>query len=535
MHHHHLLSIKELEENRSQSLKNMFKPTIMLNAGTVLEALAQGYVNIVLHGHEHFRMYARYGTLYGQQSDAIVLGAGSITGNHSTKGCDVGRASFNSIELLADRSVQVPEIVNTINEGRHEWCAANPPIQILDGRAIRRARFCRRTKPISQPTSKLMTCVEFQADRTVDTTVSLTDWVLSRGRWATVTSNNSGIPSAADVTFEWLQGPPTEFTSKQFVVDTSQMHTYVLDVQLPRDAPNFARRITARYKWLGGAVLTKGDLDYFDPVAHGEFRNRGQEFWFVRGRKSELVSRSLLVRLPHPFAPKPQQVEVHYREPEGVFKPFPELTASVQHHSLGVFSLEIPYPRPGYGYALAWPVRDDPPVGVAVERFRRIASNEEAARRLLEAFAGVLTRSSVAGAVTLGLYIPKDSTSLRRTAEVRRGLDHAKGEVPPNLSLRNGNTLTRHAWWGQTQYALPGAGDSGFAPGELAIIMIPIRQFGNESEVTYGLLRVGVYTDGRLNDRSFIESLKKRDEREVFADGIPMVLNRVAELDENKP
>jgi hypothetical protein len=49
------------------------------------------------------------------------------------------------------------------------------------------------------------------------------------------------------------------------------------------------------------------------------------------------------------------------------------------------------------------------------------------------------------------------------------------------------------------------------------------------------LLRVGVYTDGRLNDRSFIESLKKRDEREVFADGIPMVLNRVAELDENKP
>jgi hypothetical protein len=58
----------------------MFKPTIMLNAGTVHEALAQGYVNIVLHGHEHFRMYARYGTLYGQQSDAIVLGAGSITG-----------------------------------------------------------------------------------------------------------------------------------------------------------------------------------------------------------------------------------------------------------------------------------------------------------------------------------------------------------------------------------------------------------------------------------------------------------------------
>ena len=76
MHHHHLLSIKELEDSRQQ-LKSLFKPTIMLNAGTVLEALAESSVNIVLHGHEHFRMFARYGTISGRQNDTVIVGAGS--------------------------------------------------------------------------------------------------------------------------------------------------------------------------------------------------------------------------------------------------------------------------------------------------------------------------------------------------------------------------------------------------------------------------------------------------------------------------
>jgi 3',5'-cyclic AMP phosphodiesterase CpdA len=68
MHHHHLLSIWELEKSRQQ-LRDMFKPTIMVNAGTMLEALTRGHVNIVLHGHEHHKAYARYGTVQGQQGE----------------------------------------------------------------------------------------------------------------------------------------------------------------------------------------------------------------------------------------------------------------------------------------------------------------------------------------------------------------------------------------------------------------------------------------------------------------------------------
>jgi hypothetical protein len=205
MHHHHLLSIKELEDSR-QRLRNLLKPTIMLNAGTVLEALARGHVNIVLHGHEHFRMFARYGTLSGQQNDTVIVGAGSVTGNDSTEGCNIHRASFNVIELRADRSVHVQVMVN---DGL-QWKPTDPPMQLLDARAIRRARFYRRANPVSPPTSRIVKCVEFHADRTVDVTQSWTDWSCS-GRWATTTTNSSGFPSTAQVKFEWPQGGVTEF------------------------------------------------------------------------------------------------------------------------------------------------------------------------------------------------------------------------------------------------------------------------------------------------------------------------------------
>ena len=527
MHHHHLLSIKELEENR-QKLKNIFKPTIMLNAGTVLEALAQGYVNVVLHGHEHCRMFARYGTLYGQQNDTIILGAGSVTGNDSKKGCDVSRASFNLIELLPDRTVQVKEIAK--KEGS-DWQPSSDPVRILDGHAVRRARFYRRMKSALPPTRKIVNCVEFNADRTVDLTLSLSNWELPKGRWSRWTSNNSGIPSAAHVAFEWTDGTYTEFPAQPFVYDDSGMHRYRIDIQLDPNAPVLARRITTRYQWLGGAVLTKSDLAYFDPAALGDFRSRGYEFWYAGGQ-TELQSTSLLVRLPRFFAPRPEEVKVFCKRLEGVFELIPELDTSVQHHALGVFSLEIPYPRTEYAYALAWPIRDDPPPSTALDRFRRIASETEKAEQLLKAYAGVLGRSSVAGAVTLGLYIPSagNSAVLTRTGELHRGLDGSKGEVPASLSLRNDNTLARHAWWGKIQYTLARTGDSGFTPGERAIIMIPIRQFGHEDEVTWGLIRIGVYSDGRLSDALLFKSLMKPQELEVFTDGIPMVLHSAAQM-----
>ena len=76
LQHHHLLPIMELESD-AQRLGGLFSPTIMLNAGTVLESLAKANVNIVLHGHEHHGAAARYGALKESQSELVVVGAAS--------------------------------------------------------------------------------------------------------------------------------------------------------------------------------------------------------------------------------------------------------------------------------------------------------------------------------------------------------------------------------------------------------------------------------------------------------------------------
>jgi hypothetical protein len=282
--------------------------------------------------------------------------------------------------LRPDRSVHVQVITN---KDAVRWSATGAPVQLLDGPAIRRARFYRRANPTSPPSSKIVASVEFHADRTVEVTQSWTDWVLTAGRWATTTTNSSGIPSGARLKIEWPQGEPTELSEQQFVLDANQIRAYRIDWQLRGAVPSLARRIVVQYKWLGGAVLTKNDLAYFDRATAGEFRSRGFEFWGIHSH-DELHSMSLLVRLPPLFAPKPEDVAVYYKPPGGSgggIDPIKELTASVQHHALGVFSLQIPYPRLHYCYYLAWPIADDLPSSAAAERFRNAASTNARASK----------------------------------------------------------------------------------------------------------------------------------------------------------
>jgi len=58
--HHHLFSMRQLEMNRSGRWKDLFNVTCMVNSGSVLEALAQAQVDLVLHGHEHEHNRAGY-------------------------------------------------------------------------------------------------------------------------------------------------------------------------------------------------------------------------------------------------------------------------------------------------------------------------------------------------------------------------------------------------------------------------------------------------------------------------------------------
>jgi hypothetical protein len=108
-----------------------------------------------------------------------------------------------------------------------------------------------------------------------------------------------------------------------------------------------------------------------------------------------------------------------------------------------------------------------------------------------------------------------------RTAELRRGLASSEGEVPGSLSVCSDNTLNRHAFWGKIQLLLEDGADPGFMRGERAVIMVPIRQFGRESEASWGLIRIAMYTE---SDAARLAALRDPAELAVFADGVPMVL-----------
>jgi len=103
--HHHLLSVRALEEARQGHLASLAEVTTLVNAGSVLESFSANQVSLVLHGHEHMFNCAWYTSASPNNSASCVVGADSITGNDSLEGCSIDRAGYNFIELNDDGSV----------------------------------------------------------------------------------------------------------------------------------------------------------------------------------------------------------------------------------------------------------------------------------------------------------------------------------------------------------------------------------------------------------------------------------------------
>lgn len=105
--HHHLLAVRALEEARQNRLESLADVTTLVNAGSVLESFSVAQVSLVLHGHEHAFNCARYTSSSPNSADTWVLGADSITGNDSLKGCSIDRAGYNLITLDEDGAVTI--------------------------------------------------------------------------------------------------------------------------------------------------------------------------------------------------------------------------------------------------------------------------------------------------------------------------------------------------------------------------------------------------------------------------------------------
>lgn len=138
--HHHLLPLPACEAE-TQSFSDLFKLTSAVNPGKILESLAASYVDLVLHGHEHRRNVASYGSYRIDSNQIVVVAAASATGAETLQGCNSARASFNVLELRPDRSVWMNEARGP--SGDHSGWSASASIQILDSTTLRHNRFLR--------------------------------------------------------------------------------------------------------------------------------------------------------------------------------------------------------------------------------------------------------------------------------------------------------------------------------------------------------------------------------------------------------
>lgn len=513
LHHHHLLPIMALE-NEKQRAGDLISATIMLNAGTMLETLAQYHVNLVLHGHEHHHSIAKYGTMKGLQSEVVVVGAGSVTGNKTFHGCARDRASFNLIELHADRSIVLKEVRHEPVQG---WLIKEESKTLLMGPdGFRRSRFLHRVRTArAETTSTIRKYVEFHRNRNVTITQTLTDRRLESGTYTGITYNSSGWPYYIHLEFHHKDGSLEPFDKILPTRDRNSDHKYYYKASSKHKPANL-QKVECRVDWLAAGVLTTDDLQLLPRNARGLHRNRDREFAGIQALQmyGDLAAMSLLVKLPKGYEPKRDSIEVYFHTGEHNTNPVKseELTRRLEFHSPELFSLHVPYPTPNHHYTIAWKPVKPPPLDGRAKLFRRSFDDPKTGQLLLESFAVVCGKKPILEDASFGLYVPaKEDTTLIRAAKVIQH-DLPERDWPPDPLLLDGRSAyNRLAWWGQLQVGVPDPDDRADAPllrqGERAFALVPIKPIDGSLQ-PYCLVRIGVRVAESVSDDALKNALR---------------------------
>lgn len=499
--HHHVLPIPQLEINRGSSnagLKLLTNVTGLLNSGSLLNFLSTAHVDLVLHGHEHMRNQARFGSLEDGASNLVVLAAGSGTGAQTGGGFELSRVHFNVIELDQDRSVWLQEIGYT--DGG-TLGAVKERRQLLTSQDIRQSRFVRRNRLSTDgnetrgfPRSRLRKLVRFHEQRDIEIIETRTDWVLS-DVWTQVTRNSSGRLSPLFVECQWQNAPPTEYR-EEFFPKLDERDRFVGTVQFggPATAKK-VERVTSSWIWYGGGALTRADLDAMKATQSDPIRTKGREYAAVRAA-NELESLSIVVQLPHRYAPAMEDVEVQVEDPAkpGELTRFAELErASLDFCGRAIFELRVPFPMPHFVYYLTWPVcPNQPPASQERSQFGVIARKEVGP--LMALATACLSHRLSPARLRVDLYVP----SAEEDAILGR-VSKADMASPAAISRRPPRGLGRLAWWGTPVCAdredfgeVADDADKEFCDDERILVVVPVRGSSLDTTDTLGLLRVGV-------------------------------------------
>ncbi len=249
----------------------------------------------------------------------------------------------------------------------------------------------------------------------------------------------------------------------------------------------------------GGGLLTAEELA--EAKKHrplGPLRDDGFEF---------VVSRTLfpvayletVVTLPQEYSPvvKPEIIVGNPTagvtaddggENSGAGEPG-ELARRVTELAPGQFSFQIPYPRPGVDYQIAWkPVTEatlDENTGNAAPRAAFAEAAQKRGAALLAAFGGPLLSRQPKGRWSIGLYLHNPQTATFKPLAVQPlGMDQLPSPLqPPAYDLTTCPVALATAWWGQDamfrrpngENAEERAKQLGFLDDELGLICLPVR------------------------------------------------------------
>jgi predicted MPP superfamily phosphohydrolase len=484
--HHHPLPVRELEATRRGKLRDLARVTSLVNAGTLLEAVANANIDIILHGHEHMANWGRYGSLELGRGEVCILGAGSGTGNHSIDGCQISSVSFNVITLAVDRTVRA-----RIVSYKGDWHVKE--LSLFDAATVRRRRLLRRLAREGEVLhddlgTEITKSVRFTPERDITVDIEFTSWKADIGSRYEI-RNSTGFPVDPAVS---LHGEHGVISPDAVVAPTENPNEWVIRWDVPQ---SHARPVVTlqklSYVWRAGGLLEGSDLHAYKGHALGLLRgeDHGYEFASIRSRYRAVSRATLIVRLPSWAAP-PSGVEVRaydddytrHREEEL------ELMRRVRQLGPGHYVLAIPYPRTGWLYALAWHPK---PTSLSGLQLAFVSSAHALGARMLAAFREAL--SDIGAAWDLALYVPEDS-QLTLVAH-----DSPSGNEPMRHAPMQGDrSLLAQAGWGvfhKVHGSSAAAYQLGVSPTERVVWGLPVRSLLDPDQRVLGVVRVASRTE----------------------------------------
>jgi len=511
--HHHLLPIAALERS-AQTIGGLFSPTVLVNAGTVLEAMSSNNVNLVLHGHEHCRNVARFGVMgRPRASDVIVLGAGSATGADTKRGCDASRASFNLIELRADASVWVREV--RVVSG--QWTEQAQDTCLVTGRGVREGRVLRRKSIVQRPQARIDRHFTIEEFRDIEVRESRTNWPVRNGRLTFDADRPSGSPVLQQLKLDWEGGGAGMWIhgagegQASFVPWPGGGRGFVLDIQAA-DADRTAQRLELEYRWARSAVLSGTDIAQLANHQIDFFRHRGREAVSILVPEP-LEGITLAVTIPPAYTPASNAWTVFVGRPghgQETIEGNPELQAFVNVMPGGTAMLSVPFPLPDYRYYLSWPVRPAfaSDAGVTATRATAVRQGPAWTKTITDRITALVERRGFSAT----LYLPEFGSGTRVRFRVcgfsSVGREPGAAGVARPADIYQPRTEfdgMLGAWYGEACWAMTDPDEppdpAEMWPGEDTVLLLPAWHVAwTRGQEPWGIVRLGFGAGEPISD-----------------------------------